>query len=198
DDPDTPDTPDEPDNPDTPDEPDTPSSSGGGGSAANGKPNVEVSGTGGTAAASNNGTVTITPDEGYKISTITVNGEEIVVPSDGKLTGLDRNDRVVVTFEKAGTEGLPVISTFTDVAADAWYADAVQWAVEHGITGGTSATTFSPDTSCTRAQMVTFLWRAAGSPEPIKSSTPFADVDATAYYYEAMLWAVEQNITSGT
>ena len=198
DDPDTPDTPDEPDNPDTPDEPDTPSSSGGGGSAANGKPNVEVSGTGGTAAASNNGTVTITPDEGYKISTITVNGEEIVVPSDGKLTGLDRNDRVVVTFEKAGTEGLPVISTFTDVAADAWYADAVQWAVEHGITGGTSATTFSPDASCTRAQMVTFLWRAAGSPKPTKSSTPFTDVDATAYYYEAVLWAVEQNITSGT
>lgn len=110
--------------------------------------------------------MTITPDEGYKISTITVNGKEIAVPSDGKLTGLNRNDRVVITFEKADTEGLPVISTFTDVAADAWYADAVQWAVEHGITGGTSATTFSPDTSCTRAQMVTFLWRAAGSPNP--------------------------------
>ena len=196
--PDIPEDPDDPDNPDTPDEPDTPSGGGGGGSAADGKPDVEVSGTGGTAAAANNGTVTITPDEGYKISTITVNGKEIAVPSDGKLTGLNRNDRVVITFEKADTEGLPVISTFTDVAADAWYADAVQWAVEHGITGGTSATTFSPDTSCTRAQMVTFLWRAAGSPEPIKSSTPFADVDATAYYYEAMLWAVEQNITSGT
>lgn len=98
--PDIPEDPDDPDNPDTPDEPDTPSGGGGGGSAADGKPDVEVSGTGGTAAAANNGTVTITPDEGYKISTITVNGKEIAVPSDGKLTGLNRNDRVVSPSRK--------------------------------------------------------------------------------------------------
>lgn len=86
---------------------------------------------------------------------------------------------------------------FTDVPADAYYADAVKWAVAEGITEGTSATTFSPDMSCTRAQMVTFLWRAAGSPEAT-GSNPFTDVSTSAYYYDAVLWAVKQGITSGT
>jgi hypothetical protein len=88
--------------------------------------------------------------------------------------------------------------SFSDVDADDYFAEAVEWAVVNGITKGTSATTFSPDASCTRAQMVTFLWRSAGSPAPKTSSNPFADVKADAYYYDAVLWAVENGITKGT
>ncbi len=87
---------------------------------------------------------------------------------------------------------------FADVASGAYYYDAVVWAVANGITKGTSATAFSPDLSCTRAQTVTFLWRAAGSPAPKSSVNPFTDVKAGAYYYDAVLWAVEQGITKGT
>lgn len=87
---------------------------------------------------------------------------------------------------------------FVDVKEGAYYYDAVLWAVEQKITSGTSATTFSPDTSCTRAQMVTFLWRAAGSPKVENGKNPFTDVKADAYYYDAVLWAVEKGVTSGT
>lgn len=87
---------------------------------------------------------------------------------------------------------------FTDVKVGAYYYDAVLWAVEKGITSGTSATTFSPNTACTRGQTVTFLWRAAGSPKAASSTNPFSDVQAKAYYYDAVLWAVEQKVTSGT
>lgn len=87
---------------------------------------------------------------------------------------------------------------FRDVPENAYYRDAVQWAVEQKITGGTSADTFSPDAPCTRGQIVTFLWRAASSPKPQSTTDPFKDVDANAYYYNAVLWAVEQGITSGT
>ena len=87
--------------------------------------------------------------------------------------------------------------TFGDVPANAYYKKAVDWAVENGITSGTSETTFAPDATCTRAQTVTFLWRAAGSPEPTKQDNPFTDVKADAYYYKAVLWAVEKGITSG-
>lgn len=79
-----------------------------------------------------------------------------------------------------------------------YFYDAVNWAVEKGITTGTSATTFSPNASCTRAQIVTFLWRASGSPEPKTASNPFTDVAANAYYCKAVLWAVENGITTGT
>ena len=88
--------------------------------------------------------------------------------------------------------------SFTDVADKAYYRDAVEWAVENGITKGTTATTFSPNATCTRAQAVTFLWRAAGSPEPKTSTMPFTDVNASSYYYDAVLWAVENGITKGT
>ena len=86
---------------------------------------------------------------------------------------------------------------FTDVPANSWYAGAVAWAVEQGITSGTSDTTFSPNVSCTRAQMMTFLWRASGSPKAT-GVNPFIDVSADAYYYDAVLWAAEKGITSGT
>ena len=87
---------------------------------------------------------------------------------------------------------------FTDVPSGTYYYDAVRWAVENNVTSGTSATTFSPDEGCTRAQVVTFLWRAAGKPDPASSKSPFSDVKEGAYYYNAVLWAVEKGITNGT
>ena len=89
-------------------------------------------------------------------------------------------------------------SPFTDVKSGAYYEQAVAWAVENEITSGTSATTFGPNEGCTRGQVVTFLWRAAGRPEPASSSNPFKDVSITAYYGKAVLWAAEKGITQGT
>lgn len=95
-------------------------------------------------------------------------------------------------------ETQPSQKGFNDVKPGDYFHDAVNWAVEKGITTGTSATTFSPNASCTRAQIVTFLWRASGSPEPKTASNPFTDVAANAYYRKAVLWAVENGITTGT
>lgn len=89
-------------------------------------------------------------------------------------------------------------TSFVDVVEEAYYAPAVKWAVENGVTSGTSGTTFSPDQACTRAQIVTFLWRAAGSPVSANGLMPFEDVSVDAYYYNAVLWAVENGITNGT
>lgn len=100
--------------------------------------------------------------------------------------------------EKKYAELVGKAFAFTDVSEDDYYYEAVKWAAEKGITSGTAETTFSPNASCTRAQMVTFLWRAAGSPEPSTNETAFGDVDLTSYYYKALLWAVENGITSGT
>ena len=101
-------------------------------------------------------------------------------------------------YAKWTQNGGTVQNPFVDVKEGAYYYDAVLWAVEQKITSGTSATTFSPDASCTRAQMVTFLWRAAGSPKVENGKNPFTDVQADAYYYDAVLWAVEKGVTSGT
>lgn len=87
---------------------------------------------------------------------------------------------------------------FTDVKNDAYYADAVKWAVDRGITNGQTTTLFGAEASCTRAQIVTFLWRAAGSPVPQTTKNPFTDLSEDAYYYQAVLWAMEQGITVGT
>jgi len=87
---------------------------------------------------------------------------------------------------------------FSDVPAGAYYEEAVLWAVENGITTGTGATTFSPKMVCDRAQAVTFLWRAKGSPEPGTTKLDFTDVKADAYYFKAVAWAVENGITTGT
>jgi len=92
----------------------------------------------------------------------------------------------------------PEVPAFEDVAEDAYYADAVQWAVENEVTNGMTETTFAPDAICTRAQAVTFLWRAAGAPAPESDEMPFTDVAEGAYYYDAVLWAIEQGITNGT
>lgn len=103
-------------------------------------------------------------------------------------------DPLVVTIPSDEPE--PELPSFTDVDTGAFYADAVRWAVEEGITTGTSSTTFSPNDPCSRAQVVTFLWRAAGKPEP-SIANPFTDLDTSAYYYQAVLWAVEAGITNG-
>ncbi len=106
---------------------------------------------------------------------------------------LDQHGIYMIDYNKALAN-----NQFTDVSKDAYYFDAVLWALDNGITEGTSATTFSPDASCTRAQMATFLWRAAGSPAPTTTDCPFTDVSEDAYYYTAVLWAVEKGITVGT
>lgn len=100
-------------------------------------------------------------------------------------------------------EGKPAAATkaktvdFSDVDAGAYYYDAVQWAVQKGITSGTTETTFSPDQTCTRAQTITFLWRAAGSPTPKGGQNPFTDVKESSHYYNAVQWAAEKGIVSG-
>ena len=87
---------------------------------------------------------------------------------------------------------------FTDVAADAWYAEAVKWAVDNNITGGIGNGKFGPDQTCTRGQVVTFLWAAAGKPVMENADNPFTDVSASDWYYNAVMWAVSNNITGGT
>ncbi len=87
---------------------------------------------------------------------------------------------------------------FTDVSGDDYFYDAVAWAYACGVTTGTSDTTFSPGATCTRGQVVTFLWRAMGEPEPTQTANPFTDVRSDQYYYKAVLWAVEKGITTGT
>jgi hypothetical protein len=144
-------------------------------------------------------TITVKPNAGYELDKLTVtdkDGKEVKLTDkgDGKYTFSMPASKVEIkaSFSKIAAP------SFSDVDADDYFAEAVEWAVVNGITKGTSATTFSPDASCTRAQMVTFLWRSAGSPAPKTSSNPFADVKADAYYYDAVLWAVENGITKGT
>ena len=146
-------------------------------------------------------TITVAPSSGYALETLTATDA-----SGNKLTLTDKGDgtyiftmpaskvTVSATFAASTT---PSTGSFNDVAASDYYYDAVEWAVDQGITTGTSATTFSPNASCTRAQMVTFLWRAAGSPV-VSGTNPFTDVKSGAYYYDAVLWAVEKGITKGT
>ena len=146
-------------------------------------------------------TITVSPERGYQLAQLRVtdaNGNTLSLTEkgDGKYTFSMPGSKVTVT---AAFQSEPVQpeNPFTDVPDDAYYKDAVLWAVQQHITDGTSATAFSPDASCTRGQMVTFLWRAAGSPK-VSGSNPFADVSSDAYYYDAVLWAVQKGITAGT
>ena len=142
-------------------------------------------------------TLTVDPDKGYVAHTLTVldgKDKEIkLTEKNGKYTFTMPASKVTVEAMFKATGNNP----FTDVPAGSYYEDAVIWAVEKGITTGTDATHFSPDGICTRAQAVTFLWRAAGSPAP-KSMSSFSDVPAEAFYAKAVAWAVEKGITSGT
>lgn len=145
-------------------------------------------------------TITVHPDSDYQLDTLSVTTRSGV---SVELTAIDSgeyqfimpasNVTISVTFVK-----IPAKNTFDDVGINDYYYDAVLWAVEQSITNGISATTFGPDIDCTRSQVVAFLWRAAGSPAPKSNTMPFLDVPPDAYYHDAVLWAVEQGITSGT
>ena len=141
-------------------------------------------------------TFTITPDKGYAISNVKIDGKSIGAVKSYTFENVRRTHTIEVIFMKAN--GNPQTGVFVDVATGSYYEDAVDWAVENGITKGTDDTHFSPDGICTRAQAVTFLWRAAGSPKPETRTMPFTDVPVGSYYYDAVLWAVENGITKGT
>ena len=154
-----------------------------------------------SAAKGTTSTLTVDPDKGYVLDTLTVldgKDKEIkLTEKNGKYTFTMPASKVTVAamFKAEQSTGK---NPFTDVPAGSYYEDAVIWAVDKGITTGTSATTFNPNGICTRAQAVTFLWRAAGSPAAKSAVMPFADVKAGSYYYDAVLWAVENGITKGT
>ena len=141
-------------------------------------------------------TFTITPDKGYAVANVKIDGKSIGAVKSYTFENVSRTHTIEVIFMKAN--GNPQTGVFVDVATGSYYEDAVDWAVENGITKGTDDTHFSPDGICTRAQAVTFLWRAAGSPEPETRAMPFTDVPVGSYYYDAVLWAVENGITKGT
>ena len=144
-------------------------------------------------------TITVKPDNGFKLDELTVidkNGNELKLTDkgNGKYTFTMPASKVEIkaTFVKEVET-----SPFSDVSTSAYYYEAVKWAQEKGITGGIGNGLFGPNQPCTRAQIVTFLWRAAGSPEP-KTMSSFADVSMDAYYAKAVAWAVENGITTGT
>ena len=141
-------------------------------------------------------TFTITPDKGYAVANVKIDGKSIGAVKSYTFENVRRTHTIEVIFVK--TNGNPQTGVFVDVATGSYYEDAVDWAVENGITKGTDNTHFSPDGICTRAQTATFLWRAAGSPKPETRTMPFTDVPAGSYYYDAVLWAVENGITKGT
>ena len=172
---------------------------GGGGSSSYSYYTIKATaGTGGSISPSGNVSVregrdqtfTITPDKGYAVSNVKIDGRSIGVVKSYTFENVKRAHTIEVSFTRA--------NEFIDVPAGSYYYDAVLWAVENGITTGASASRFDPNGICTRAQAVTFLWRAAGSPKPETRTMPFTDVPVGSYYYDAVLWAVENGITKGT
>ena len=152
------------------------------------------------ASAGSTVTITVKPDSGYVLETISVtdkNGNDLKLTDKGggKYTFTMPASKVEVkaTF----MEDNSVLNFFYDVPNDAYYYEAVKWAAENGITGGVGNSLFAPNQPCTRAQIVTFLWRAAGSPV-VNYLMPFTDVDEGAYYAEAVRWAASEGITTGT
>ena len=187
-----------------------PSSGGGSSSGGSSSPNYPVT----TPGKTENGTVTVSPRSAEKGDTVTITAK----PDSGyqldDLTVTDKNGKELKLTDKGNgkyTFTMPAgkveinaafvkeveTSPFSDVSTSAYYYEAVKWAQENGITGGIGNGLFGPNQPCTRAQIVTFLWRAAGSPEP-KSMSSFADVSMDAYYAKAVAWAVENGITTGT
>ena len=193
-----------------------PSSGGGGGGGGASVPTYPVSSSNASASAAVGGsvststknatagstvTVTVSPEAGYRLEKLTVvdkNGKEIPVTlKDGKYTFTMPASQVDIkpVFEKIPAETAE--PTFPDVPSSAYYAEPVKWAAEKGITSGTKDGGFAPGNTCTRAQIVTFLWRAAGSPEPQTAETGMTDVSPAAYYAKAVAWAIENGITVG-
>ena len=160
------------------------------------------------------GTVTVSPESASKGDTVTITATSDKGYTLESLTVLDKDGKALALTDKGGgryTFVMPagkitvkavfmddntMLNFFTDVHAEDYYYDAVLWAAQEGVTGGTSDTLFAPNAGCTRAQAVTFLWRAAGSPEP-KTLSSFADVPADAYYAQAVAWAVENGVAKG-
>ena len=161
--------------------------------------NGSISVTPGAASKGTTVTITVKPNDGYELSKLTVTDQ-----SGNRLSLNDQgNDKYTFTMPSgkvnvdAAFSKIETTMNFWDVKQGDYYYDAVKWAVEKRITEGTGANFFSPNASCTRAQMVTFLWRAAGSPAPKSTANPFTDVSANDYFYNAVLWAVENGITTG-
>ena len=148
-----------------------------------------------TAAEGEKITVTATPDEGYELEAITAKDAKgnTVTVTNGKFTMTAADVTVTVTFKEKA-----FVNPYVDVHEGDYFYEPVMWAKQNDITNGTDATHFSPNNLCTRAETVTFLWRAEGSPEPNTTVNPFEDVSADAYYYKAVLWAVENGVTKGT
>lgn len=149
-------------------------------------------------------TITATPDKGYEVGDIVAkdaNGNKLTLKDngDGTYTFTMPASKVTVTAAFAEKNAEPIVpeKLFADVSAEEYYYEAVKWASENGVTGGIGENLFGAKLPCTRAQIVTFLWRAAGSPEP-KGMSGFVDVSADAYYAKAVAWAVEEGIVSGT
>ena len=144
-------------------------------------------------------TITATPDKGYELEMLKVldrSGDALkLTEKNGKYTFKMPSGKV--TIKASFVEEVPE-QIFKDVPANAYYYEAVKWAQEKGITGGIGNGLFGPNDPCTRAQIVTFLWRAAGSPEPETRAMPFTDIPVGSYYYDAVLWAVENGIAKGT
>lgn len=166
------------------------------GRVANGKVSLSTS----RAAQGSRVTITVKPDVGYQLASLTVrdgNGNAVSVTKQAETTYTFTMPSSKVSVD-ASFAAIQTAISFRDVKQGDYFYDAVQWAVEKGITAGTSANTFSPNASCTRAQMVTFLWRAAGSPASKSTTNPFKDISSSDYYYDAVLWAVENGITTGT
>ena len=145
-------------------------------------------------------TITAKPDSGYQLDGLTVtdkNGNELKLTDKGNGKYIFTMPASKVTVSATFAPEKSAADYFADVPANSYYADAVLWAAKNGITGGIGNGLFGPNQPCTRAQIVTFLWRAAGSPEP-KAMSSFADVSMDAYYAKAVAWAVENGITTGT
>lgn len=160
-------------------------------------PNGTVTVSPANASKGANVTVTVKPNEGYELGSLAVkdaSGDLLPLADlgNGKYSFVMPDGKVSVEAEFVKTAA----TSFADVPANAYFADAVKWAVDKGVTNGLSDTMFGPYESCTRAQIVTFLWRAAGSPEP-KTASSFTDVPASAYYAKAVAWAIENGITNG-
>lgn len=149
-----------------------------------------------SAAKGDKVTITVKPERHYEVDEVIVRdskGKQLTVKDNGDGTYTFEMPADKVTVEPTFTW----VNPFADVANSAYYVDAVEWMLKREVTQGTTETTFSPNLNCTRAQIVTFLWRAAGSPEP-KGTVGFADVSAGSYYAKAVAWAVENGITGGT
>ena len=144
-------------------------------------------------------TITVTPDKGYTLESLTVldkDGKALALTDKGGGRYTFTMPTGKITVKAVFMDDNTMLNFFTEVHVEDYYYDAVLWAAQEGVTGGTSDTLFAPNAGCTRAQAVTFLWRAAGSPEP-KTLSSFADVPADAYYAKAVAWAVENGVAKG-